>query len=83
MKQPILNEKQLKDFGFISNGKGELDDGDFYEWFSFRKNHSEITITYEYDKNKKFISGHVDFNCEILKGRPITSKDLQILRQIM
>ena len=83
MKQPILNEQELKDFGFKENKRGQLDNGDFYTWYSYRKNNSEITITYEYEANNVFISGYVDFNCEVLKGRQLTKADLQILIEIM
>lgn len=83
MKTPILNEQELKEFGFKEQEKGQLDNGDFYAWYSYRKNYSEITITYEYEANRKFISGYVEFNSEVLKGRPVTKKDLQFLKEIM
>lgn len=83
MKTEIFTKSELLAFGFRKQGQGELDDGDYYTWYSFRKNYSEITITYEYDKNQKFISGHVDFNCETLKGRLLTSRDIKTLIEII
>lgn len=83
MTTPILSEKELKDLGFKENKRGGLDNGDFYTWFSFRKNGSEIDITYEYEKSKTFISGYVDFNCEKLKGKELTKKDIEFLIEIM
>lgn len=83
MKNPILNEQELLEFGFKEHKKGMLDNGDFYTWYSYRKNNSEITITYEYESNRSFISGYVDFNCEKLSGRELTKKDLQMLKEIM
>ena len=83
MKTEIFTIEELLAFGFKKQGQGELDNDDYYTWYSFRKNYSDITITYEYDKNEKFISGHVDFNCETLKGRTITKKDIQTLIEIM
>ncbi|MBF2024351.1 hypothetical protein [Flavobacterium psychrophilum] len=83
MTKPILEQSELEDLGFNFKGRLPLDNGDFFRWWSFRKNDSEIHITYEFNKKDEFISGYVDFNCEKLKGRLLTKKDIQLLIEIM
>ena len=83
MKKPILELKDLSELNFISIGKEPLENGDFYRWWSFRKNDSEIQITYEFNSKFEFINGYVDFNCEKLKGRELTKDDIKLLIEIM
>ena len=83
MKKPILSLDEFKKLGFQHIGKEPLDNGDFFRWWSFRKNDSEIHITYEFNSKFEFVSGYVDFNCEKLNGREITKKDIQLLIEIM
>ena len=79
----LLNLEQLYSIGFKKYKGNILDDGDYYFTLIFRKNDSEICITYELDAKDKIIECFVDFNCEKLKGRDITFKDLQLLIEIM
>jgi len=83
MKKPILELTELIDLGFICQGRNNLENGDFYRWWSYHKNDSQIDITYEFNSKFKFISGYVDFNCEKLKGRELTKKDIELLIEIM
>jgi hypothetical protein len=83
MKKPILELSEIKSLGFINKGNHDLDDGEFYRWWSFTKNDSEISITYEFNKKFDFLTGSIDFNGEELKGRTLTKKDIQLLIEIM
>ena len=57
MKKPILSLDELKELGFAYLGKEPLDGGDFYRWWSLKKNDSEIHITYGFNANYEFTSG--------------------------
>ena len=83
MKKPVLKLEELSELNFISLSKEYLENGDFYRYWSFRKNDSEIQITYEFNSKFKFINGYVDFNCEKLNGREITKEDIKLLIEIM
>lgn len=83
MKKPILQLIDLSELNFISLGKEPLENGDFYRRWSFKKNDSEIQITYEFNSKFEFINGYVDFNCEKLQGRELSKKDIQLLIEIM
>lgn len=83
MKKPILSLDELKELGFACLGKEPLDCGDFYRWWSLKKNDSEIHITYEFNAKYEFTSGYIEFNGEILKGRELTTEDLKLLIDIM
>jgi hypothetical protein len=83
MKKPILTLKELKELEFTYNGKHPLDDGDFFQYWSFRKNDSEIHVTYEFSENWIFSNGFVDFNSEKLKGKELTKSDIEFLITIM
>ncbi len=83
MKKPILSLDELKELGFAYLGKEPLDGGDFYRWWSLKKNDSEIQITYEFNAKYEFTSGYVEFNGETLKGRELTTEDLKLLIDIM
>lgn len=83
MIKPVLEQSELDDLGFNFKGRLPLDNKDFFRWWSFRKNDSEIHITYEFNSKNEFISGYVDFNCEKLKGRQITKEDIKLLIEIM
>ena len=64
--------------------KGDtLDNGDYYRWWQLDKNDSNITITYEYTKEGKYLGGYVEFNGEQLKGKILTKEDIKLLIEIM
>lgn len=83
MKKQPFKIVELLELGFKQDKEEELENGDFYICFVFRKNDSQIDITYEYNSKDEFISGYVDFNCEKLNGRELTKKDIQLLIEIM
>ena len=49
MIKPVLEQSELDDLGFNFKGRLPLDNKDFFRWWSFRKNDSEIHITYEFN----------------------------------
>lgn len=83
MKKPVLELEDLSELNFIALSKEYLENGDFYRCWNFRKNDSEIQITYEFNSKFEFINGYVDFNCEKLNGREITKEDIKLLIEIM
>jgi len=83
MEKPLLSLDEIKELGFAYLGKEPLESGDFYRWWSLKKNGSEIHITYEFNANYEFTSGYVEFNGETLKGRELTTEDLKLLIEIM
>jgi hypothetical protein len=83
MKKPVLEQSELEDLGFNFKGREFLDNRCFYRWWAFRKNDSEIHITYEFNSKNQFVNGYVDFNCEKLNGREITKEDIKLLIEIM
>lgn len=83
MKIEVLKLDELKELGFVYQGKQYLDDGDFYRWWSFSKNQSEMCITYEFSSKYEFTNGYVEFNGEQLKGREIQKKDVEFLIELM
>ena len=83
MKKAVLELEELNELGFVYQGKEYLDDGDFYRWWSFRKNESEICITYEFSSKYEFTGGTIEFNGEQLKGCEIQKKDVEFLIELM
>lgn len=83
MKIEVLKLDELKELGFVYQGKEYLDNEDFYRWWTLQKNDSEISITYEYTSKYKFTTGHIELNGEQLKGRDIQKKDVEFLIELM
>ena len=83
MKKPVLQLEKIIELGFISKGKEYLENGDFYRWWSFKKNDSEIEITYTFNDKFEFIHGYIEINGETLKGRDLTKKDIIMLIEII
>lgn len=73
----------LLEIGFIDQGKHELDEGDYYRYWVFSKNDSEIQVTYEYNSKNEVTAKIIDFNGQTLKGREIEFKDLLNLISIL
>ena len=73
----------LIEIGFIYQGKHELDEGDYYQYWVFSKNDSELSVTYEYNSKNEVAAKIIDFNGQSLKGREIEFKDLLNLISIM
>jgi len=83
MKKPILKLSQLLALDPTERELCKLENGDYYICFTFKKNDSEMCITYEFDTNDTFLCGYVDLNGEKLCGREITKKDIKILIELM
>lgn len=83
MKKPLLTLDELQELEFQFLGKEYLENGDFFRWWVFYKNDSEIHITYEFNQKFEFTNGYVEFNGEKLKGREITVADIKFLIEIM
>ena len=83
MRKRLFTPEELIALGFIEQTRGELDAGDYYRFWTLRKNNSELSFTYEYNAANKWQCGIVDLNCETLLGRAITKQDVQILIELM
>lgn len=83
MKKPIFTIDELKKLLFVEIEPGQLDHGEYYRWWAFHKNDSELHITYEYSARHQFLLGYVEFNGEKLKGREITVEDIKFLIELM
>ena len=83
MKKELATIAELKELGFQELTGDNLDRGGFYRWWGFYKNDSELHLTYEYNSDKKFEKGYLEFNGEVLKGRELTIKDLKFIIEIM
>ena len=83
MTKPIYKIEELLELGFQELAGDKLDDGEFYKWWVFYKNDSELHITYEYSKEGVFSKGYLEFNGGTLKGTPITKKDIERLILLM
>lgn len=73
----------LIEIGFVYQGKHELEEGDYYQYWKFNKNYSEIQVTYEYNSQHEVTVKIIEFNGQSLKGREIVFKDLLNLISIM
>ncbi len=83
MKKQAIKLTELLFLGFTSSDNEPLENGDYYYTVKYRKNDSEICFTYECNNKNKITNCFVDFNCEILKGKPLTKIDVELLIEIM
>lgn len=73
----------LKVLGFEPSKSEALDDGEYYQDFTIKKNDSELCITYTFNADKQFINGSVSFNGQTLKGKELTIVDITTLIAVM
>ena len=83
MEEMIFTPEELIKMGFIFNYRFPFEEGGHYEVYEFKKNESEIEVTYEYNQNGTFNNGCIEFNGSVLKGRAITAKDVELLKELM
>ena len=83
MEKILFTALELEALGFVSTDKYPFEDGGYYETFEFNKGNSKIAITYEWIDPLTFLTGYVEFNDEKLEGREITSKDIELLKELM
>lgn len=83
MKRLLFTPDQLKALGFVFNYQHPMEDGGHYKVYDLNIQESEISITYEFNEDGSFLSGYVEFNGTILKGREITFKDVELLKELM
>ena len=83
MKEMLFTSRELYEMDFIFNYRFPLDNGGHYEVYDLKKNESEITIVYEFNPNGTFNTGYIEFNGTPLKGREITSSDIELLKELM
>ena len=83
MKMNLLSIMKIVALGFKELKGDKLDDNGYYRWWRLEKNENDLTITYEFDNNKKVTHAYVEFNGEQLKGKTITLADIEILIKLM
>ena len=83
MKQPLFTPEELKELGFQELQGDELDNKDYYRWWKFHKNDSDLYVTYLYSSKNEFQLGYFEFNGSLLNGRPVTKSDVKLLLEIM
>lgn len=83
MRMHLLSIMKIVALGFKELKGDKLDEDGFYRWWQLQKNDSELTITYEFDNNKKVTHAYVEFNGEQLKGKTITLADIETLIKLM
>lgn len=83
MKMHLLSIMKIVELGFKELKGDKLDDKGYYRWWQLEKNHCELTITYEFDNNKKVTHGYVEFNGEQLQGKIITLANIETLIKLM
>ena len=83
MKEALFTTEQLYQLGFVFNYRFPFEEGGHYEVYDFKANESEIAIVYEYNPNGTFNNGYVEFNNSELKGRTVTAKDIELLKELM
>ncbi|MES2238885.1 MAG: hypothetical protein V4497_01370 [Bacteroidota bacterium] len=83
MKKEILNPSELIALGFVELQGDELDNKDYYRWWKFHKNDSDLYLTYQYSSNNEFQLGYFEFNGSLLNGRQLTKDDVKLIIEIM
>lgn len=83
MRMHLLSIMKIVALGFKELEGGKFGVEGYYRWWQLQKNDSELTITYEFDNNKKVTHGYVEFNGEQLKGKIITLADIETLIKLM
>ena len=83
MKMHLLSIMKIEALGFKELKGDKLDDNGYYRWWRLEKNENDLTITYEFDNNKKVTHAYVDFNGQQLKGKTVTLADIEILIKLM
>lgn len=83
MKMHLLSIMKIVALGFKELKGDKLDDNEYYRWWRLEKNENDLTITYEFDNNKKVTHAYVDFNGQQLKGKIITLADIETLIKLM
>ena len=83
MKKEIFTIEELSLLGFVELQGDELDNKDYYRWWKFHKNDSDLYLTYQYNSKNEFQLGYWEFNGALLNGRPVTKSDVELLLEIM
>ena len=83
MKMNLLSIMKIVALGFKELKGDKLGDNGYYRWWRLEKNENDLTITYEFDNNKKVTHAYVDFNGQQLKGKIITLADIETLIKLM
>ncbi len=78
-----LRVSQLKTAGFKLVGSGNLEDGGWYDWYALTFNSIKLECTIEYNQAGKKTKQYYEIGDEVLKGREITLKDIELLKEIL